>query len=148
VASLTLAAALAGCGSGTATAPSLAQLPLVKGASIVANVRQCDRGANAYCAIELVIVDNRYRSSTDLVLYEKQTLRRMGWTRTGPDTMYEKAADSPNHGLRVTYATPVGELTGIVLGWIQRPRPITLALSQTVFDRVPAMAVLLETGVA
>jgi hypothetical protein len=145
---LALAAATIGCDAGATSVPSLAQLPLVRGAAVVAHVRQCDRGANAYCAIELVVVDNLYHSSTALVTSEKQTLRKMGWTRTGPDTNDEHAADSPRRNLRVTYATAVGELTGIDLGWIQRPREITLALSQSVFNRAPSMAVMLEPGVA
>jgi hypothetical protein len=145
---LTLAAATVGCGAGHKTVPAVAQLPLVQGAAIVANVRQCDRGANAYCAIELVVVDKRYRSSTDLLTSEKQALRKMGWTRAGADTNDERAADSPSRSLRVTYATALGELTGIDLGYVQRPRTITLALSHSVFDRAPAMAVMLETGVS
>jgi hypothetical protein len=148
VAALALAAA-AGCGSsGGQKAPRLGALPLVKGAAIVAHVRQCDRGANAYCAIELVVVDNRYRSSTDLLRGEKLTLRKSGWTGAGPDTNTERAADSPGRAMRVTYATAVGELTGIDLGWIQRPRKIWLALSQSVFDRAPAIAVMLEIGMS
>jgi hypothetical protein len=147
VAGLSLAAAVAGCGSSTKKAPLLAQLPLVKGAAVVAHVRQCDPGSNAYCAIELVVVDNRYHSATALVTEEKRTLRRSGWTRTGPDTSEEHAADSPGRKLRVTYATALGELTGIDLGWIQRPRTFTLALTQSMFDRVPTMAVMLEYGV-
>jgi hypothetical protein len=143
-----LAAAIGGCGTGGKHQPSLAALPLVKGAAIVAHVRHCDRGANAYCAIELVVIDNLYRSSIALVTSEKQTLKKMGWTRTGPDTSDEHAADSPGRELRVTYATALGELTDIDLGWIQRPRTITLALSQSVFSRAPAMAVMLEPGLS
>ncbi|HEY6396024.1 MAG TPA: hypothetical protein VIX82_01085 [Solirubrobacteraceae bacterium] len=145
---LALGPALAGCGGGAQKIPTLADLPLVKGAAVVAHVRQCDHGASAYCAIELVVVDNHYHSSTELVVSEKQALRKMGWTRNGPDISQERAADSPNRNLRVTYATALGELTGIDLGWIQRPRTITLALSQSVFNRSPAMAVMLELGVS
>ena len=148
LASLALGIAVAGCGSGAHRVPSLAQLPLVNGATIVEHLRQCDPGTNAYCAIELVVVDRLYPSSTALVLQEKRMLKRSGWTRAGPDTSEEHAADSPGRALRVNYATALGDLTGIDLGWIQRPRTITLALTRTMFDRVPAMSVLLESGVS
>ncbi|HEY6398448.1 MAG TPA: hypothetical protein VIX82_13445 [Solirubrobacteraceae bacterium] len=147
MAGLALAAAIAGCGSSAKNVPTLAQLPLVNGAAIVAHVRQCDRGANVYCAIELVVVDNHYQSSTALVASEKRALKQRGWTRAGPDTSEEHAADSPGRKFRVTYATALGELTGIELGWIQRPRTITLALSRGMFNRVPTMAVMLEVSV-
>ena len=115
---------------------------------MLARVRQCDPGANAYCAIEEVIVDQRYASSMDLLQSEKHTLKSLGWTGTGGDAAQERAADSPGHKLRVTYATAQDELLDNDLGWIQRPRTITLALSKTVFDRSSALAVMLETGVS
>ena len=68
LAALAIAVLLAGCGGGGEThQPTATQLPLVDGANVVAQVRQCDKGANAYCAIELVVTDPRYRTSTDLV---------------------------------------------------------------------------------
>jgi hypothetical protein len=139
--------ALAGCGSkSTSHGPNLAQLPLVHGASVVAQVRQCDRGANAFCAIELVVTDHRYKTSTDLVDQEHRQLHDHGWSGGTGDTGDQKAADSPGHKLRVTYATPSGDLQGVELGWIQRSHKITLALSQALFDQAPAMSLMLEVG--
>jgi len=70
-------AALVGCGSqgGATQMLDLASVPLVAGAKVVAQSRECDRGANAYCALELVVVDPRFRSSHDLVKDEQLLLR-------------------------------------------------------------------------
>ncbi|HEY1507476.1 MAG TPA: hypothetical protein VGF93_00640 [Solirubrobacteraceae bacterium] len=147
---LTLVAAcvaLAGCGSGGSShQPDLAQLPLVDGASVVTQVRACDHGHNAFCAIEIVVTDHRYKTSSDLVEDEHAQLDKHGWTGGQGDTNQQKAADSPGHKLRVTYATASGDLRGIDLGSIQRPRKITLALSHVMFDQAPAMSIMLEVG--
>jgi hypothetical protein len=142
-----LIAGLSACGSsGNDRSPDLARLPLVGGARVVAKATQCDGGANAYCALELVVVDPRFVSSEDLVKQEGDHLLAAGWTRINGDTGDESAAQSPGHKLRVTYATASGDLKGIDLGWIQRSRPIALALSRSLFDRVSAMSVMLELG--
>ena len=142
-----LISTLTGCGQGTAQrAPDLRRLPLVDGARIVAQAQRCDRGANAFCAVQLVIVNRRFRSSTDLLKGEHRLLLQSGWTGANGDTGEEHAADSPGHKLRVTYATADGDLKGIDLGWIKRPRQITLALSRALFDRVPALSVMFEVG--
>lgn len=141
---LALGAVLAGCGSSGNQAPDLAQLPLVRGTSIVARATQCDQGSNAYCAVEIVLVGRSYKTSQDLLGVERERLVSLGWTREGADTGNEHAADSPRHKLRVTYSTALGDLTGIDLGWIKRPRPITLALSRSVFQRTPALSMMLE----
>jgi hypothetical protein len=144
-----LAPAIAGCGSSGGThRPNLAQLPLVDGANVVAQVHSCDRGKNAYCAIELVVVDRRYKTSTDLVEAEHEQLHKNGWTGGQGDTQEQKAADSPGHKLRVTYATASGDLRGVELGPIQRPRKIMLALSRAMFDQSPTMSIMLEVGAA
>ena len=141
------AAVLAGCGQGgSARTPDLSQLPLVKGTNIVTQIKQCDRGANAFCAVELVVVHPGFKSSADLLQAEHRHLRRAGWSATNGDTGEQQAAESPGHQLRVTYATADGDLKGIDLGWIQRPRSITLALSRALFDRRPSLSVMLETG--
>ncbi|MDQ6819842.1 MAG: hypothetical protein M3076_05790 [Actinomycetota bacterium] len=140
---------ITGCGSsGPTHNPDPSALPLVDGASIVARHRQCDPGANAFCAIELVIVAPRYHSSMELLQSEKRHLKSVGWTGTGGDANQERAADSPGHKLRATYATAQDELLDNDLGWIQRPRQITLALSHTVFNRTSALAVMLEPGIS
>lgn len=142
-----LVAGLAGCG-GNSVARSLqaSQLPLVRGARIVEQVKTCDRGANAYCALALVVVDRRLESSGALVFGERHRLRDLGWSLTEGDTGNQHAAEAPKNALRVTYATAAGDLESIDLGSIKRPRPITIALDRAMFGRVPAMSVMLETG--
>jgi hypothetical protein len=148
VAALGASVALAGCGGASKTPhePTASQLPLVDGASVVAQVRQCDNGANAYCAIQMVVTDPRYKTSADLVDQEHAKLRSHGWTGGEGDTADQKAADSPGHKLRVTYATASGDLRGVDLGSIERSRKITLALSRAMFNRAPAMSLMLEVG--
>ena len=142
-----LAIAAAGCGqSSNGKDVSLAQLPLVPGAKIVRQVKQCDRGANAFCSLNIVIVDPLYHSSLTLLKAEHIWVHAAGWNGVGGDSDDEKAAESPTHKLRVTYATASGDLKDIDLALIKRPRAIALALSRAMFDRSPALSVLLEAG--
>ncbi len=142
-----LIAALAGCGDGASNSNlSLRQLPLVPGAKVLRTVKACDRGANAFCALDVVIVDPMYRSSTELLKAEHVWVHAAGWRGVGGDTVDENAAESPTHKLRVTYATASGDLKDIDLAEIKRPRMIALALSHAMFSRAPAMSVLLEVG--
>ncbi len=146
-AALACAIALGACGASTADrTPNLNDLPLVPGATIVAQEKRCDMGANAYCAVEFVVVDRRFHSSEDLVHAQHQLLMQHGWSSANADIGPERAADSPGHKLRVTFATAFGELTGIDLGWIKRTRSITLALSRTMVQRQSAMSMMLEIG--
>jgi len=139
--------ALVGCGhSANHTTLSLQELPLVPGAKVARVIKQCDRGANAFCALELVIVNPHYRSSDGLEKAEHRWVRAAGWRGVGGDTIYENAAESPGHKLRVTYATAFDDLRAVVLGSIHRPQAIAVALSHTMFAHMPAMSVLLETG--
>lgn len=124
----------------------MAQLPLVKGATIVSQVRTCDKGANAFCAIALVVVDRHYKNSDDLLLGEHDQLLSHGWSGAHGDTKNERAADSPGHQMRLTYATATGDLQGVELGQIKRPGRIWVALSHTLFDQVPALSMMLEVG--
>jgi hypothetical protein len=140
--------AAAACGSGTTRAPDVGKLPLVPGAQVVTTARQCDKGANAFCAIELVVVDKQYRDSLALLLGERDVLKSSGWTGASPDTGEQAADDSPGHKLRVTYATAAGDLKGIDLGWIKRSRSVTLALSHMIFAQAPALSMMLELGAA
>jgi len=126
--------------------PDVSGLPLVGGASVVARAQQCDRGSGAYCAVELVVANQRYRSSLDLLVSERRHLRSVGWSLANGTTGNENAADSPGHKMRVTFSTAEGDLQGIELGWIQRPRNITLALSHALFARSPTLSMLLEPG--
>ena len=119
---LALGTTITGCGSGGAHVPDVTKLPLVPGTKIVAQAQQCDKGASPYCTVEIVLVGPAYKTSQDLLGVERERLVSLGWTREGADTGNEHAADSPGHKLRVTYATALGDLTGIDLGWIKRPR--------------------------
>jgi hypothetical protein len=141
------ALALAGCGqSSSASPPQLSSIPLARGAKVVAQNRRCDRGANSYCAVQLVIVGGRYRTSTRLLTEEQNHLASQGWTQTDGDAGDEAAADSPGHKLRLTYATASDDLKGVDLGWIKRSPRITMALSRVMFDRAPALSLMLENG--
>ncbi len=144
---LALSGSLAACGAtASSRVPKLSALPLVRGAGILAQSRQCDTGANAFCGLELVVIDRGYRTADDVVAGERRLLLRTGWTGGDADTGDEKAADSPGHRLRVTYATAYGDEKGIDLRWIKRSQAITLTLSRALFDRAPAMSMMLETG--
>lgn len=136
-----------GCGTGGASGQlSVEQLPLIQGAKVATTARQCDRGANAFCAIEAVIVDPEAHSSGALVQNEHRKLHSLGWTTSAGDDGVEVAADSPGHKLRVTYATALNDLIGIDEKWIKRPGVIGLSLSQLMSRGTPAMSILLEVG--
>jgi hypothetical protein len=141
------ALALAGCGQlSSRSAPQVSSIPLARGAKVVARNRRCDRGANPYCAVQLVVVGGRYHTSMRLLTEEQNHLASLGWTQTDGDAGDESAADSPGHKLRLTYATASDDLKGVDLGWIKRSRRITMALSQVMFARAPALSLMLETG--
>lgn len=142
---LALPAALAGCGQSART-PRAAHLPLVPGSSVIVRARECNRGKNAFCAVEMVVQGHSYRTPKDLLFAERNYLRRRGWAPVSPDTGVELAEESPSGNLRVTYATALQDLKGVDLGWIARPPSITTALDRAVFDGVPTMSVILEIG--
>jgi hypothetical protein len=143
-----VAGSLAGCGatSPSARTPSAGAVPLVPGSRIVAQVRRCDRGTHAFCAIDLVVRNGKYASSGILARDESHVLRKQGWSLANGDTDAQSAANSPGHKLRLTFATADGELRAIDLGMINRSWPITYALSNSMFDRVAAMSMRLEVG--
>ncbi len=126
--------------------PDLSRLPLVSGAKIVQQVRQCDRGANSFCALELVVADPRYRTSLDLLSGEQRHLAALGWTSANAQIGEERAADSPGHKLRVTFATDSGDLKGIDLGWVHRSRSTAVALSHALFTHSSTLSLMLERG--
>ena len=139
--------AVAGCGAGAnSRAVGLTNVPLPSGAQIVTHVRSCDRGANPYCAEQLVVVGPRYESSAALLAGEKHLLAQRGWSSTAGADGLERGADSPGHELRLTYATPYQDLLGIDSSWIQRSPPIAHALSTAMFDRASAISVMLVRG--
>lgn len=149
-ASLAVVAALAGCGTGTPAArtPTASSVPLVSGSRIVEQVRTCDRGSNAYCAIDLVVRNRDYKSSDILLRDEGRLLRKDGWSLSNAETKSQTAANSPSHKLRLTFSTAAGDLQEIDLGAINRSWPITYALSSSMFDRAAAMSMRLEVGVS
>jgi len=139
--------ALAGCGSSNPSRSlDVSQIPLVPGAQIIARARQCDPGANAYCAVQAVVVDRRYTSSGALTAAEDHLLHRLRWKSSAGDDGDEAAADSPGQRLRVTFATAMDDLIGLDEKWIKRPWPIWAGLDQTMFNRTPAMSIMLEEG--
>jgi hypothetical protein len=143
-----IAGSLAGCGAAkpSARTPSASVVPLVPGSRIVVQVRRCDRGTNAFCAIDLVVRNGHYVSSDVLARDESRVLRKQGWSPANGDTGVQAAANSPGHKLRLTYATAAGDLREIDLGVINRPWSITYALSTSMFDRAAAMSMRLEIG--
>lgn len=147
---LICAVLLGGCGAHTAGGgtPNPAALPLVRGSTVVARNTECDRSANAYCGVELVVVDREAHSSGALVAKERYRLRKLGWSFGQGDIPDERSASSPDGKLRVTYATASADLLGIDLGWITRSRMVAIALSRAMFRRESAMSIMIETGPA
>ncbi|MGZ4311787.1 MAG: hypothetical protein ACXVR1_06755 [Solirubrobacteraceae bacterium] len=131
---------------GTPRGVGLPNIPLLAGTRVVARVRSCDRGINPYCALQVVVVGDRYPSSTALRAAYGQQLAKLGWTSAkGPDGN-ETAVDSPGHELRLTYATAYEDLLGVDSNWIQRTAAISHSLSTTMFDRAPALSIMLVRG--
>ncbi|HWF35504.1 MAG TPA: hypothetical protein VG295_09020 [Solirubrobacteraceae bacterium] len=146
VALLAVAVSVAGCGGDAPRRPALSAVPIVPGGRVVVRSSACDAGANAYCALDLVLVNRRFASSQELVANERQWLKEHGWIRVSAQTGDEQAADSPRDRFRVTYATAALDLKDIDLGWIKRPRPISLALSDALYDGSPTMSMNVVAG--
>jgi hypothetical protein len=113
---------------------------------VLLKVHACNGGANAFCALQLVVVATGYPNSNALLDRETQLLGRMHWRRANADTGLQRAAYSPRGKLRLTYATAHGELEGIELGWARRRRAIQVALARTLFVNQPALSLLVEEG--
>jgi hypothetical protein len=142
---LAAAAALAGCGH-SSRSPRPVALPLVPGSTVLVKARECNRGANAYCSIEMVVQNTNFRRPKRLLFAERDYLFHQGWRPVSPDTGVELAAESSGHRWRVTYATALQDLKGIDLGWIARPPSITHALDRAIFNRASTMSLKLEVG--
>jgi hypothetical protein len=139
------AVVLTGCGSASSPASlDAARVPLLAGARIIAQARDCDLGAKAYCAVEFVVVDPNYTDSYQLLIDERTQLLKSGWFGNRGDTGDESAVDSPDHHLRLTYAMASKDLQAMDLGWIQRAWPMWLALSRTMYARSAALSMMLE----
>ncbi len=143
---LAVAVTVAGCGGDAPRHPNLSLVPLVPGGRVVVRANACDAGANAYCALDVVVVNPNFKSAQDLVTNERRWLKRSGWIRVSAQTGDELAADSPTDRLRVTYATAALDLKDIDLGWIKRPSAISLALSDALLDGAPAMSINVVAG--
>ena len=113
-----------------------------RGTRVRHHVRSCDRGRNPYCAVQVVLVGDHYRSSAAL----RETTGRPAQARAGRPRRARRrraAADSPGHELRLTYATASEDLLGVDSNWIQRTPAIAHALSTAMFDRAPALSLML-----
>jgi hypothetical protein len=136
---------LTACGGG-GHVPDVGGLPLARGSQIIARARTCDRGANPYCAEQLVVVNPRFRTAEAFLQRERAILHGLGWTGAYPPNGNEHSDDSPSGKLHVTFATPYGDLIGIELGWIKRERAVELALSHAIFAHTPALSVMVQAG--
>jgi hypothetical protein len=143
-----VAVAIAGCGGTSAPqrTPAASSIPLLPGSRVVQQVRRCDQGTNAFCAVDLVVRNPRYDSSDVLAHQESKWLRQHGWSLADGDTSVQSGANSPGHKLRLTFTSAADDLQEIDLGIIIRPWPITYALSTSMFDRAAAMSMRLEVG--
>lgn len=144
---ITAALCVAGCGSSVISrVPSVGAVPLIPRTRTLIHQTRCDRGANAYCAVQLVVVGRGYSSSGAMLGAERQHLVALGWSLTHTNTGVERAAESPGHKLRLTFAAAFLDLKGIDIGWVQRSRTIGRVLAETMFDRMPALSLMLESG--
>jgi hypothetical protein len=131
---------------GTPRAIGLKDIPVPAGTRVMTKVRSCDRGTNPNCSLQVVLVGDHYPSSAALRATYGKELLKLGWTTTkGPDGN-ETAADSPGHELRLTFATAYEDLQGIESNWIQRTAEISHSLADTMFDRAPALSIMLLRG--
>jgi hypothetical protein len=146
IAIVSVCAALAGCGSGGHRIPNLRGLPLVGGSQVIAQARMCNPGANAYCAMQLVVTNGNFATSEKFLNSERAVLHTLGWTGQYAPNGNEHSDDSPGHELRVIFATAYGDLVGIDFGWIHRSRSIALALAHANLARQPTLSMLLTVG--
>jgi hypothetical protein len=144
-----LAAAIVIVATGRGGTPrdiGLRNIPLVSGTRVFTKVRSCDRGVHPYCALQVILVGGRGTTSQTLRKSYGANLLKLGWTTTkGPDGN-ETAADSPGHELRLTFATAYEDLLGIDSNWIQRTAAISHSLSTVMFNRAPALSIMLLRG--
>jgi hypothetical protein len=145
-AAVAVATALAACGSDAGRAPDPHRLPLVGGARIVVSEKRCNPGAGADCAYDLVVADSSVGTSQQLLHAERVMLHARGWTSAYAPNGDEHAVDSPDGRLHLVYATADNDLLGLDQGWIERPRPVAVALSHAVFTHTPTLSMQLELG--
>jgi hypothetical protein len=138
--------ALFGCGGSQQLGNP--QVPLVRGAQVLKQIRRCDEGSNAFCSLAMVLISPLYKSSGDFLVAERKHLRQLGWTLQAGEIGQERSAVSPGHKLRIVYATAAGDLLALDQQWIKRPSPIGETLSRTLFAGLPAISLMVEAGPA
>lgn len=142
-----VALTVSGCaGAGNPRAIAAGEVPLPPGTHVTTSARSCDRGAHAFCSVQLVVVGNasQYPTSADLFNAENHDLMKLGWTVTRGATGKQLAAESPGHELRLDYDTAYNDLLALDSSWIERRPVIGRALSAAIFDRASAISLMLE----
>ncbi len=138
-------AALAGCAGGDRT-PASSAVALVPGVHVVLQGHMCNRGANVFCARELVVAGAAYGSSDALLVAERRLLHERGWRRMNAGTGTEYGLDSPGDRYRVYVATAWADLSAVDFGWVKRTHDVALALSRALVTRAPTLSILLQYG--
>jgi hypothetical protein len=146
VAVVLAAPTLAGCGQGEHL--DNPKVPLLRGAQVVQQIRRCDEGSHAFCALDMVVANPRFRSAGEFLVRERRYLKQLGWSLQQGEIGQERSAVSPGHKFRIVYATAAGDLLALDLGWIQRPKPIAQTLSRTLFNGQSAISLMVEAGPA
>ena len=139
-----LALTLSACGGGRRL--DSPRLPLVSGARVAYQEKSCDTGQHVFCGVQMVVSDRRFTSSGALVAGEARRLQHLGWTLQQGEIDQERSALSPSGKLRIIYASAPQELLAIDFGWSTRTPALTSSLDRAMFDRIPAMLLVLEAG--
>jgi hypothetical protein len=138
--------ALAGCGQSHELGNP--QVPLIRGAQVLQQIRRCDEGSDAFCSLAMVVINPLKQSSGEFLVAERKHLRQLGWTVQDGEILQERSAVSPGHKLRIVYATAAGDLLALDQGWIKRPDPIGKTLSRMLFAGLPTISLMVEAGPA
>lgn len=135
-------------GPGVDAAGVARAVPLVAGTRIALDVRRCDPGHHPYCGRELVLTAlRRTTAATALMSAETAALRRAGWSFGEGEGTQELSALSPDGHLSLTYATAAQDLHALGQGDIVRALPVVRALRHDQAAGVPALSLLLESGI-
>jgi hypothetical protein len=130
-------------GAGTLDSP---HPPLVSGARVVYQEKNCDAGQHVFCGVEMVVADRQLTSSGALVTEEARRLQRLGWTLQQGEINQESSALSPSGKLRIIYASAPQELLAIDFGWATRTPALISSLDRSMLNRTPAILLVLEAG--
>jgi hypothetical protein len=121
-------------------------LPLVTGAHVVYQEKSCDTGRHVFCGVQEVVADRKFSSAGALVAGEARRLEREGWTLQQGEINQERSALSPSGRLRIVYASAPQELLAVDFGWATRTPTMISRLDRTLFNRTPAMLLVLQAG--